>query len=182
MRHHWSRSGLTMPLSKYSMGSYPETSSHATCQGTHGHSHLTFSTRWATMDWSWCKEWKLYAHANLHLQKKKKSAGGEWMVEHSPQILASEEKATTIINLKLLCQSILVYWILMYSLVCILSQFHSFCFDVRFLWQTKWFDSCLTRDAPVRQHVERFSSLWGAWWKCSWERKQTTDWVHVQGH
>ena len=28
------------------------------------------------------------------LKKKKKSEGGEWMVEHSPQILASEEKAT----------------------------------------------------------------------------------------
>ena len=27
--------------------------------------------------------------------KKKKSAGGEWMVEHSPEILTSEEKATT---------------------------------------------------------------------------------------
>ena len=33
--------------------------------------------------------------ANLHL-KKKKSAGGEWIVEHSPKILSREEKATTI--------------------------------------------------------------------------------------
>ena len=29
---------------------------------------------------------------------KKKYAGGEWMVEHSPEILASEEKATTTRN------------------------------------------------------------------------------------
>ena len=36
--------------------------------------------------------------ANFHFKKKKKqekSTGREWMVEHSPQILASEEKATT---------------------------------------------------------------------------------------
>ena len=29
-------------------------------------------------------------------KREKKSAGGEWIVEHSPQILACEEKATTI--------------------------------------------------------------------------------------
>ena len=32
-----SRSGLTMPLSGHSVGTYPETSSHATCQGTFSH-------------------------------------------------------------------------------------------------------------------------------------------------
>ena len=36
-----SRSGLTMPLSRHSMGTYQETSSHATCQGTFGHSCLS---------------------------------------------------------------------------------------------------------------------------------------------
>ena len=36
-----SRSGLTMPLSRHSVESYPETSSHATCQGTFGHSRLS---------------------------------------------------------------------------------------------------------------------------------------------
>ena len=35
------RSGLTMPLSRHSVGTYPETSSHATCQGTLGRSHLS---------------------------------------------------------------------------------------------------------------------------------------------
>ena len=33
-----SRSGLTLPLSRQSMGTYPETRSHATRQGTFGHS------------------------------------------------------------------------------------------------------------------------------------------------
>ena len=33
-------SGLTMPLCRHSVGTYPETSSHATCQGTFGLSRL----------------------------------------------------------------------------------------------------------------------------------------------
>ena len=36
-----SRSGLTMPLSRRSVGPYQETSSHATRQGTLGHSRLS---------------------------------------------------------------------------------------------------------------------------------------------
>ena len=36
-----SRSGLTMPLSMLSVGTYQETSSHATRQGTLGHSRLS---------------------------------------------------------------------------------------------------------------------------------------------
>ena len=36
-----SRSGLTMPLYRHSVGTYPETSSHAACQGTFGHSRLS---------------------------------------------------------------------------------------------------------------------------------------------
>ena len=35
-----SLSGVTMPLSGHGVGTYPETSSHATCQGTFGHSRL----------------------------------------------------------------------------------------------------------------------------------------------
>ena len=34
-------SGLTMPLSKHSIGTYQETSSHATPEGTLSHSHLS---------------------------------------------------------------------------------------------------------------------------------------------
>ena len=37
-----SRSGLTMPLSRNSMGTYQETSAHATRQGTLGHSRLSW--------------------------------------------------------------------------------------------------------------------------------------------
>ena len=36
-----SRSGLTMSLCRHSVKTYPETSSHATCQGTHGHCRLS---------------------------------------------------------------------------------------------------------------------------------------------
>ena len=36
-----SRSGLIMSLSRNSVGTYPEMSSHATCQGTLGHSNLS---------------------------------------------------------------------------------------------------------------------------------------------
>ena len=34
-------SGLTIPLSRHSVRIYPETSLHATCQGTFGHSRLS---------------------------------------------------------------------------------------------------------------------------------------------
>ena len=36
-----SQSGLTMPLSRHSVGTYQETSSRTTCQGTLSHSHLS---------------------------------------------------------------------------------------------------------------------------------------------
>ena len=36
-----SRTGLTMSLSGHSVGTYPETSSHATCQGTFDHGRLS---------------------------------------------------------------------------------------------------------------------------------------------
>ena len=36
-----SRSGLAMPLSRHSVGTYPETSSRALCQGTFGHSRFS---------------------------------------------------------------------------------------------------------------------------------------------
>ena len=36
-----SRSRMTMPPSRHSVGTYPETSLHATCEGTFGHSRLS---------------------------------------------------------------------------------------------------------------------------------------------
>ena len=59
------------------------------------HSVTVISARWAIVDYSWRKEWNKCAQANLHF--KKKSAGGELTVEHSPKILAREEEATTIV-------------------------------------------------------------------------------------
>ena len=61
------------------------------------HSATVISAHWVTLDWSWHKEWNWCARTNLHLKKKKEKGKKKcrWMVEHSPKILASEEKATT---------------------------------------------------------------------------------------
>ena len=62
-----SRSGLTMPLSRQSVGTYPETSSHATRQRTLGHSrHSSLSHSGLIL----AKEWNYCAPANLHFKKK----------------------------------------------------------------------------------------------------------------
>ena len=50
-------------LSRHRVGAYPETSSHATCQGTFGHCRLSS-----------------LSHCGLIL-----ISGGKWIVEHSPQ-------------------------------------------------------------------------------------------------
>ena len=42
------RSGLTMPLPRQSVGTYRETSSHATRQGILGHSRLSLLSHWGT--------------------------------------------------------------------------------------------------------------------------------------
>ena len=36
------------------------------------------SARWATVDWSWHKEWNYCTRANLHFKEKKAQAGTEW--------------------------------------------------------------------------------------------------------
>ena len=51
---HWSGRGLTMLLSRQSVGTYQETSSHATHQE---HLVTVGSARWATVRWTWPKEW-----------------------------------------------------------------------------------------------------------------------------
>ena len=48
------RSGLTMPLSRHNVGTYPEPSSHAACQGTFGHSRISSLSHYGL---SWPKEW-----------------------------------------------------------------------------------------------------------------------------
>ena len=83
--------GLTMPLSRHSVGAYQETSSHATRQGTLGHSRLSSLSHWTD---SGIKSGISVPELISIEKKKKKSASREWIVEHSPQILAGEGKAS----------------------------------------------------------------------------------------
>ena len=84
-----------MPLSRHCVGTYPEMSPHATCQGTFCHSHLSLLSHCGhTGIRNGISVWELIPTS----KKEKAGAGGEWMVEHSPQILVSEEKATTVQN------------------------------------------------------------------------------------
>ena len=62
--------GMATPLSSHSVGTYLVTSSHLTCQGTFGHSHLCLLRPWH-------KEWNQCEQANLHVQKKKVQAVNE---------------------------------------------------------------------------------------------------------
>ena len=80
-------SGLTMLLFRHSVGTYQEISSLATHQGTLRHSCLSVLATGLKSGMRACGLTSSLA--------KKKSAGGERMVEHCPRGLASEEKATT---------------------------------------------------------------------------------------
>ena len=72
-----SRSGLTIPLSSHCVGIYQETSSHATRQVTLRHCRLSLPSQ-CVLILAWRME--LVCASYLHFKKKKKSAGGEWMV------------------------------------------------------------------------------------------------------
>ena len=97
-KHIYTLDPMKLEWADYAVSAYCGnlTSSHATRQRKP--SATVVPARWATVDWSWHKEWNQCARANLHLQKKKKSAGREWIVEDSPKILAHAEKATTIMT------------------------------------------------------------------------------------
>ena len=90
-----SRCGLTMLWSRHSVETYPGTRSHATCQGTLGHSHQLAGPLWTDpgvkSGISLCE----LISTSKKKKGKRKSAGGERMSEHSPTILTTEEKATT---------------------------------------------------------------------------------------
>ena len=80
-----------MPLYRLSVGTYPETSSHATCQGTFSHSRLS------SLSHIWTEPGLKSGISVCEListSKKKEIAGGDSTVGHFPQILASGEKAT----------------------------------------------------------------------------------------
>ena len=82
-----------MPLSGHSVGNYPETSSYKTCQETFSHSQTQLAEPlWTDPD---IKSRITVCKLTSTQKKTEKSASGEWTVERSTQILASEEKATT---------------------------------------------------------------------------------------
>ena len=60
-----------------------------------GNTRSVFSARWEMWSNPVLKN-GINVHELISIKKKKKSAGGECIVEHSPKILAREEKATTL--------------------------------------------------------------------------------------
>ena len=87
-----SRFGLTMSLSRHSVGTYPETGLHATCQGT-----LNQSSQLAEPLWT---DPGIKSGTSVRELKspppKKKEGMRRWGVnDHFPKILTSEEKTTT---------------------------------------------------------------------------------------
>ena len=87
-----SQSGLTMPLCRESMGTYQESSSHAIRQGTLSHSCLSSLSHYGLIPGLRSR----ISVNDLISTLKKKGAGGEWIIEHFPQILMRQEKATNI--------------------------------------------------------------------------------------
>ena len=69
-----------MPLSRHSVGTYPGTSSYTTCQGTFGHSRLTFAeTLWTDPGLkSGISARERISTARKEEKKKKAQAGKEW--------------------------------------------------------------------------------------------------------
>ena len=64
-----------MPLSRHSMGTYPEMSSHTTCQGTFGHSRLSLLSHYGLI---LAYRSGISMHKLISTEKKKKkSADGE---------------------------------------------------------------------------------------------------------
>ena len=76
-----SRSGLTMPLSRHSVGTYPETSSKPTCHGTFGHRTSQLDKLlWPDPGIPSGISVRELISIHTHTQKKKKNtqAGNEW--------------------------------------------------------------------------------------------------------
>ena len=87
-----------MPLSRHSVGTYLETSSHATCHETFSHSHLPSESLWTDPSLKCgitvCVRISTERKEKKHRQGEKAQAGNEWS-NILPKILTSEEKATT---------------------------------------------------------------------------------------
>ena len=79
------RSGLTMPLSRYSVGSYQETSSYATHQGnTRPQSSQFAEPLWTEPD--------LRSGISVHLKKKKKAQAGNELSNNLPKSSQARKK------------------------------------------------------------------------------------------
>ena len=65
----WSWSGLTLPLSRHSVGPVRK---RAHTQFVMERSVTVISARWAIVDWSWPKEWNECVQANFYLKQNKK--------------------------------------------------------------------------------------------------------------
>ena len=78
----WSWSGLTMLLSRHSVGNYPK---QVYMQLVRERLTTVVSARWATVDWSGIKS-GISVHELISTLEKTttENAGREWIVEHSP--------------------------------------------------------------------------------------------------
>ena len=84
--------GCRTMLTMHRMGTYQENELTRNSSGnTRPQSSQPAEPLWTNPD---LKRWNLYAQADLRLlkKKKKKTAGGEWIVEPSPKNLAMEGK------------------------------------------------------------------------------------------
>ena len=80
-----------MPLSRHSVGTYPEISLHATCQGR----FLPQSFQLDEPPWAGPGiKSEISVRELISTLKKKKIARRKLVVEHSPEILSSENRAT----------------------------------------------------------------------------------------
>ena len=87
-----SRSGLTMPLSRHSVGTYPYNELTRNLSGNiRPQSSQLAEPLWTD---SGLKS-GISVREGISTYKQTKSAGGEWMAEHSPKIVASEKKASS---------------------------------------------------------------------------------------
>ena len=94
-----SQPGLNMLLFRHDVGAYPETSSHASCRETFGHSRLSSLIHYglilAQRVEVVCANQSPLKKRKKKKKRKKRSAAGEWMGEHSPKLLWGQERATT---------------------------------------------------------------------------------------
>ena len=115
----WSQSGLTMPLSRHSVGTYQENKfAHNSSTNTHRQSSQLAKPLWTDPGLksaismrdlistlkkkkSTSTEWMVEQARNEWMNRHGMNGwtGMGWMVEHSQKILASKEKATTMCSL-----------------------------------------------------------------------------------